>query len=452
MSAKKGLFLGMLAAVLLVVSGCGTQGSGKATLQGKLVNLCGSPIAYKTVYVPGHDPVLSDADGSFTVEDVAAPYDLVIANAYFLEDETGETPILVYQGLTEMEPTVAVRTFGDADKDGCNYVTVGGSLSSEDAGTNYAVVTSTDYSVSKITASWQEENTYSLNQYVAPGDRVYLQSLFWNEGDDGQIATFVGEAHDSFVSNGEDATKNLQFAPITTGSASVSVTAPVGVIFSSVRHYAYVEGYPAAVQLETKKDSDAVDGKIAFATPNAEGWGSLFFATGKIGLETESVTGSGIATTRGDVGVWRRVPDNGSAEVDMQLPDPLVPIVPLNGATIDSGSSFSWMGPEDAVYFASFNLRYDGGSASIQVITKNTSLTLPDLASLGLNMDGVGKGYWLVGYWKSNGLPDSVDEAATLESVRKLALLWNGAYPTDEGEIGFALGGFFLFAGESTNR
>ena len=75
MDIRKGFLALMGAATLLILAACGgqqAQTSGQ-TVSGKLVDICNQPLAYTTVMVPGHDPVLTGADGTFTIENVQTP-------------------------------------------------------------------------------------------------------------------------------------------------------------------------------------------------------------------------------------------------------------------------------------------------------------------------------------------------------------------------------------------
>jgi len=102
---KRVAFLALLSGALLF-AGCGNQAPSNSgvEVQGKIIDECGAPLPYKTVVIPGHDPVLTAADGTFTVSNVTAPYDLVIGNALLNREGPGELALLIYHGLTKPDP------------------------------------------------------------------------------------------------------------------------------------------------------------------------------------------------------------------------------------------------------------------------------------------------------------------------------------------------------------
>lgn len=72
-------------------------------VDGTLRDMAGDPIAGADVHVIGMEPVISGADGRFSVASVRAPYDV----AFIVRHETKDLSwAIVYQGLTRSDPTL----------------------------------------------------------------------------------------------------------------------------------------------------------------------------------------------------------------------------------------------------------------------------------------------------------------------------------------------------------
>lgn len=443
--AKRVLLLGVLAATLAVVSGCGTQqATQEVTLEGKLVNLCGQPLPYKTVYVPGHDPVLTGADGTFTIEEVATPYDLVISNAYLLSDRVEELPILIYQGMTEDAPIVAVNVRGESD-DGCSDVHVFGNLTTDvTGGDRYGFDANSDLEDYSAYGDWDEENgaSYSTTLSVAPDGAVSLKSLLWEVDDDGEIAGFLAGAHDSFVPGSDEVEKNMTLSPVGTDSLTATVSIPVAENLESLTSAAVVSGETGLINLQRFNAEDAVDGEYTFLVPDGDGWGVMLAANGRYGNGYLSVGESDISSISGWTVAWLKVLAASEEAVSLDLPSPVVPVSPVSGTVINKDAVFSWVGPEGAMYDVLMRTGQDGPDISIEIVTKQTAVGLPDLGELGVSYKLARNLYWSIVAWGSDGLPDDADGVASLEGARALWLIEDGYFG---GESGY---GVYVDAGE----
>ncbi len=448
MNTKKALLLGVLAASLAVLSACGgQQGAAGAELQGTLVNLCGQPLPYMTVYVPGHEPVLTGLDGKFVIEDVAAPYDLAIGDAYLLSDTVEELPILVYQGLTVMEPRLAVKTTGDRNEDGCLETRFFGSLTTTASGGSlYSAHVSGFTGAGNYYETWSapDGGSYDATIYTAPDEPAYLKTLLWEVDGEGEIAAFVAGAYATLTPNGDEVEENLELEPLGTLALSATVSTPAAVSLAFVASNAVVSGSRGFLELQRREAGDAVNGVFSFLVPDAAGWGSLLMARGTYGRSSRlSVGGSDIASVEGQVFSWRRVFEFGEEAVNLSLPEPVVPVTPLQGSVVGPDTTFSWVGPEGMVYDSMLQIKQDGPDISVEVITQGTSLSLPELSGLGVSYDAAGRLYWQIAAWKSEAMPATVDGFADFEMVRTIMSDMQHEYPGDAGSAVFCDAGSY---------
>ncbi len=459
MDRRTGLGLGILMAAVLLLAGCSTQqGAGGAQLEGTLVSPCGTPLAYKTVYIPGHDPVLTDAEGRFVFDDVQTPYDLVIANAYLLSDwELQEVPVLVYKGMTSLTPEVAAVPAGEGPAAGCSDAVVKGSVYSAAGGEVYGVGAVSSHAFDTYRQTWTPPASegdpggyYDLEFSFAPGTSAALTGVLWSSDDETGAVSYVSGVHQTITpADGETTTQDLALQPIGTRSLTVSVELPDGVAIDKIEHRVAAGGQDTGIETRHLYSDDAdASGHWILAGPVGQDLGSLLFAQGYYGVSPKST--SAAVQVIGNITFvmgWTLAGDDGA--VSVSLPRPTVPMTPLSGGTARPGSVFRWSGSEGATYDVIFIFRQSGPDLSVEVVTSDTSMTLPDLGGAGILYDNIYSGYWEIYSWEGSGLPAGVEAAASLEGVRSLRMLIRGLTVGDSGSATYTMAGSFDFAASS---
>ncbi|WP_456413128.1 hypothetical protein [Oceanithermus profundus] len=454
MNSKRGWFLGTLAAGLLLLAGCGNQNAGGFQVQGKLLDLCGQPLPYKTVFVPGHDPVLTAEDGSFTINGVAAPYDLVISNAYLMPEGVQEVPVLVYKGLTKPDPVVWANDAAAPRNETCAHASASGAITpaqTTDDFRNGAALVVGPY-VGGGEFAYDASPNYDVGVYFDPDlageNNATLFGIQWQRDTATNDATSFLAAKKLTVSlgDGDALGQDLALTEIGSRDLNVSVQLPGVMDLDQVEHHVTVDGVAlpfATAQMNA--DEAGADGGFAMAGPVGEGLGSLVVATasyGGGGLFLGGAYGAlDLTGIYGDAGVWQQAAAD-SNDVALSFPDPVVPIVPLNGATIDPDTTFRWAGPEGTLYDVVFilDLRPD---VSVEVVTTEPQLQLPDLNGMGMRIDSAFRGYWLLAALGGEAVPGSVDELASA-SARSALVPFYLEYSAPQGSAGYF---FFVDAG-----
>ncbi|WP_456476112.1 hypothetical protein [Oceanithermus sp.] len=465
MHNKRGVFLGVLAAGLLLVAGCNTQTQGGVEVQGTLVDLCGQPIPYNTVYVPGSDPVMTDAEGHFTITGVQTPYDLVINNAYLSDIAAeGDASLLVVRGLTKTDPYLAVNPWNGSS---CASASVAGTItpaSPSDITTKEAVALllppyRDDY--------FSYDDTFSTSVRFDPalaGDATLL-GLRWQTDEDGNAVAFSDPARDDLgvavtttvLQDGDEVTGlELALSPdgIGTRTVTASTQLPAVMSLSRVEHYLTYQGEDTRIRTASFLYKDGTDEtSFSFAGPTGSDLGSLVSAEASYGeggsfLSLDSAAPLDLSNIRGSAMVWRQVPADDDA-VTLSFPDPVVPYAPVYGSVVKPGETvFRWTGPEGALYDAVFGLWFPSTDfyLAVEVLTADTEVTIPSFADLGGVPDTNAEVWWILQAAAGEALPASVDELASSAGAQAVATTNMGrARPGASGYFFLVDAGWFSF-------
>ena len=463
MNSKLGWFLGALAAGLVMLAGCGTQTAGGVAVEGKLLDLCGQPLPYNTVYVPGTEPILTDAQGNFTIEGVKVPYDLVVNNAYVSDVADGaDATIVVFRGLTRTDPYLVVHPIGGSS---CAEATVQGSLSPASP-----TDIDTAEAVAAMLGNYQDvdydNDTYSLALGFDPataGDATLL-ALRWQVDADGNAAAFSDPTRDDLgavaagvaVEDGTSASKDLTLGTdVGTRTFDVAYRLPSVMSLSSVQHFVTYAGEATPIRTARFSFKGTPPDTLSFAGPTGMELGSLVRATAGYGdlgrlLSLDSTGALDLSSVGGEVEVWQQVAE-GTDQVTLQFPDPVVPIAPNFGSVITPGDTvFRWVGPEGLLYDVVFGLySYDTGMEyAVEVITGDQEVTIPSYEDLGGLVQTNGEAYWMIEAAKGDGLPATMDELASADGAQALvALAMGSGFPGSEGYRFSAFAGWYVLPG-----
>ncbi len=465
MDFRKGFMALMASAGLLMLAACGGQQgqTGGQTVSGKLVNICNQPLAYTTVMVPGHDPVLTGADGTFTIENVQTPYDLIVNNATLaprgMYMRGPELSLLVYEGLTKADPYLMVIPTVDTGADTCARTSIAGEISSTSANSHVATVISLPpYLNGNVYTANSDPVSYSMSLSYDPAaaGNATLLGVGWALDANNKVHFYgADEKTLALTSSGGDLTgQNLDLGHFTLGNRSltVDVQMPSMMNLDKVVHYLTLNGVNLPVATE-EVSATADQTSYTVTGPSGAGLGSLVSAKAEYGGMADSLSSPApmdISNMEGQVWVWQRI-DNGTddADVTLSFPNPVIPVTPLNGSTIDpANTTFHWVGPDDhPLYNVAFIMFSDYGPDSmIDVVTNSDEIHIPDLSSLGFTFDNQIEGVWFLSAVHGQNLPATVDDLASSDSAQYLPSFYaSDITPAESGYSFTAFAGWFMF-------
>ncbi len=424
--------------------------------------MCNQPLAYTTVMVPGHDPVLTGADGKFTIENVQTPYDLIVNNATLAPEEGGDVSLLVYEGLTKTDPYLMVFSRDRSANNSCAEASVAGDITPANENDNYATAfvlpPYADYD-----EPWYDPDTstvsysMSLRYNPAAAGTATLLGVGWTLDANNKVQFYGADEQEiTLTSSGGDlGTKNLDLTKNALGNRdlSVSVQLPSPMNLYRVYHYLTLNDVNLPIETESVRPNDDQT-TFTLTGPTGAGLGSLVSAQARYGDGLiKSLAGSSpldLSDMEGRVWVWQRV-DNGTnnASVTLNFPDPVIPVTPLSGSTIDPvNTTFHWVGPDDhPLYNVAFIMFSEyGPNSMIDVVTNSDEIHMPDLSSLGFTFDNSIEGAWFLSAVHGQNLPATVDDLASSDSAQYLPSFYaSDIAPAESGYTFTAFAGWFLF-------
>ncbi len=454
-------FSGLLLAAGLLAA-CSSQPAGQGAqpgvnVQGTLTDPCGQPIAYTTVYVPGHAPTLTDAQGHFAISNVQTPYDLVIEGVTLVRMGYADANLLVFRGLTKAQLSITAWRPGQKYCSGRSVIA--GTLTSDrGSGPHYGVAAMAAGFVAAQTRDFSDNpDSYSLTlHYPAGTSQATLFAAEW-EGNRKKASSFLGyQAYAVTLDDNVDQDITFDESNLTTGTLEVTLQAPPVYTLESLEHSLAYQGQDTGLVTHSVyyyHDQTTPSFPEEVKTLVAPDVSAMLKATasygrgGYKGLGTGAPVPTGIQDVGGEATVWKRVAsDAGSAT--LSFPDPVIPLVPLSGAQIDPKATFRWQGPEGAVNLVWFYLENDWSDLLVQVVTAGHELSLPSFPDLGVGAQGYARGvWWVLGF----GLPGISDADGLADRSAEIAKFYKK--PTsivgDEGYLVFSRNGYFLLPGAS---
>ncbi len=363
-------------AVLTLLTGCGGPAAPSViTVQGRVIDFSG-PIANANVLLDGK--VTSTAtDGTFTVADVHAPYDVTLSFA-------GDSEVWVYEGLTRADPTVQVLWFPAG-----HQATVAGTIGtapfqSNETGAMFpggselafggAGGSTGSSTIGPGTVQWSTTDPLHTTLY---GIRAIVDGS-------GNPTSYTGYGSTDVTLHDGDALTGVTIpaSSVSTGALSGSLTAPSG--------YTLADGR-AVIRFGPASAGALLGLQLASVNPSGSFSNTMVpIATGiSHGLAATATDGAGDSTT-----AWDAVTaPNPSAS--LILPNVAMPTAPASGATnVAPGATFSWTALTGSVYL--LTLDPAGPGTQLHIVTTDTSTTLPDLTAINRALpNSAGYSFWV---------------------------------------------------------
>lgn len=404
LTPRGGAILGILAGLaLLALPACtsstgsgstpGSNNAGTVTVNGTVLDIYGDPLPQAAVLIGGSTAV-TGVDGTFTVTGVSVPYDL----ALYLDSNvtlSGHPTTIVYQGLTLAAPTVEAP----ASQGAGNTASVSGAfpkLSSLNNERGALIAGGAQYGGDPQSPSIPA-GAVALDPTNTAGGTYPPLAVRWGDGanhattlfaltadtdTNGAPTKYTGFAALSvMMSAGGSYTADVQPSSnkLTGATVTDTVTAPNGYVLSGSTLNV---GQTILVRFTSGAAGAAISmkpGATSAYTPS-DGNGVLDAAV-VARAEPSNATNDDVYTM-----AVAGIPAGGHA--DLTLPLPPGPSTPQDGATgVAVGTTFSWGALGNRVYVVAMSPAASGSTdPELDVVTANTSTTLPDLSKLGVKL------------------------------------------------------------------
>lgn len=382
------------AVVLLLSPGCGAPPAPTVTVEGRLVMGPDLPVAGMLVHAQGQ-LVTSDGDGRFVLNGIATPYTLTVAS-------TGTPPWAhVYEGLTAATPVLApaipqapwalpafyrtARVTGATPN--ANPLPPGQRL--------------------EVCVSGVDAVVIGCDTVVAGGASYDLDAVWWVPRDvDVRLHGLL-----LLVDANDQPTGVLGYGTlplVLTANATLVQLAPSGPPPTSVPLQGAIAVAGGGV-LQSVRVGVRVDGQVIAPLVSGPPTGpSVGFVAPEVDPPELLVVASGTFAAGGGY-TWALV-DPG-APFTVSLPAPSQQLAPLDGATsVTSATPFTLVGDADRVHQFAWQQAGVPDGLTVHLLTRRSSVTLPDLAPVGLAWTAGGTYGWRVSTWSLT----NVDDAASL--------------------------------------
>jgi hypothetical protein len=356
------------------------------TLRGKVLHSEGSPMSGVTAYIAGSAPVVSDAEGEFTLEDVTAPYDLLLVS-------DDQNVAIFFVGLTLPSPEIAFPISAYQDVDISGELVAG-------SGSDFVTTTPMNGRTDFTFRSQNGIQRLSSGSVASPfdygaaweGPAAITRTLhvFQYTVTDGVADAFLGHgsAPVGLANGGAIDVGTITMGAVTDQHVAGTVSAPASITLTSITAGSHLSDgttyFPAS-----ESPGPAFD-EVVPGVPGAVG---ALLVQGSVdtdaGPGTYAVVRTGLALP--------------STDLDITLPAPPValPASPAENGELGSGTELSLT---EAVGVAMLVLRptaapSEGGA--LYLVTTRDRVVVPDTAPFGVTL-GRGETY----LWMVAGFPD----------------------------------------------
>lgn len=338
------------------------------TVSGTVVDAKDTAVSGVAVIIKGHDPVVTDSAGEFTIADVVPPYDVVLVS-------TALSVGVLYQGLARPDPWLTVVEKASAPRTALVKGTIAAGASAfatpNPADTSTTVALRMKNATGLTTSGPSEAATpYTLLNVTWLGAATRTANVHAFQ------VVMSGTVASSFVAYGS--------AQVTVTDGVEATADPITMSAATTQDLSGTVTYGGQGTLAAVSSGINVSsGSVGFsqdtsgsATFNHKVPGGVLGATGY--AAAVAVDGAGF------VGACRRGLSIPASGVNIALPSdaPPEPVSPADGATnIGPGSILRWKGGTNRVHLVTF---YAAGEMQFDAFTVADQVTLPDLTAYGL--------------------------------------------------------------------
>lgn len=377
---------GTLAGLLLLSACSGPSAPSVVTVQGRVLDVDKGPVAKATVLIDGKVTTTA-SDGSFTVTNVATPYDAAVTSSSWYD-------VYVFEGLGRSDPTLQVNQLSTG-----SYATVAGSLGSapfQSSEVGAVVPVGSSDADGEIVAAAGSGPAFGPGYLYWPPTGPLATTLYGLRAltdSSGFPTSFTGMGSLPITLHNGDALTNvtIPMGPVGTAALSGSFQLPSGYALTNfaavVRFGTSTSGALLALPVPNLTPGGAFSNAMV---PQASGLG--------YGLVATANDGNGSSTAG-----WGIVAGPGTAA---SYAPPAAPQVtaPADGTThVTTATTFSWAALPGSVYV--LNVTANTGSGPyIRIVTTRTSATIPDLSAINRGLPNnatVSVNLWATGPYAS---------------------------------------------------
>jgi hypothetical protein len=363
--------LGLVLLAALPLAACSNQVN-PVTVNGMVVDEFGFPWAGQAVLISSgafSQRVVSSSRGAFTVANVPTPYDATVF------DSTSPGFIMVYVGLTRVDPTLTVQNYQQLNR----TATFSGQLTGGRYPEVFGYSTEVAFASPQVVVPFQSpgyevSGSYStMVNWVGPTSTTGTLYALQIHSDAGIPLDYPGYGTLGGIvlqDQGSLTNQDVTLSPVTTGALSGTVSVPSGYALG-YKSLALVAPSGAALPLSLAlffSSQAPADPSFSYATPSVPGTALVLRASAASGQ------GAGMSSSFAK----HQVPANASG-VTVSIPPAPSLLLPADGATgVGLATRFTWTPFAGGVHaFAIF------GAQNVIVFTAATTATIPDLADAG---------------------------------------------------------------------
>lgn len=424
--------------VTITGTGVGLTASSQLTLEvdsqdvtGTVVGIYGEPLEGLTVYVSGHVPTATAGDGSFTVVDVAVPYDLTIASGV----DWAQTVVGLRTTTPQVQPFLAATTPPLLPTATVNGDLIGG-FSPVPAGFRVQIcaegIDVVVWGEPGCVTLFQGETSYSFNVAWAEGGsvdvrvRAYVYELDGNS----TVTGIVGNGSlDLTLVDGVTSSNDLNIAASSPTWADLELTtsAPAGSDISATV-LTHVNDHASYSNVS----SSVLSSPVQLVSPLLSG------------AQYSVVVSASTTTLDTSIG-WLTGLTSGDA-VELAVPPAPNAISPADGATgVDESTLFTVTKPHGGSAHFVFAPVSPATGPRLFVSTAGSSVTIPDLSAIGIALTPAVEHSWQVLTTPQTEDPDGIVSGSGylgpyLEIQRSMR---GGPVPTADGSLYVSTGGSF---------
>lgn len=375
-------------------------------VSGRVLSDTGAPVRNAIVVIADLTPTLTQADGTFRLENVVAPYDLVVT------DPTVSDEIWMIRGLTRPDPTVRIRP--DPEWSGDLDITLTGGLAAPtptpppEHRSVYALRSPEGVAYDADGGFGDAAAFVNVEWYGPPTTILNGTAIQYSTDSVGLPVDFVGFDRVTGVtlSNGQVGDLAFDRAPVDARTIAGTVTAegeqPINVYVA-----ASIDFPPEQVPMSGAPNFTVME-RLFFPSSPVGTSGAFTRSVPDVAGARHAIRAEGFYPS-GSFGVMREGLMGGETDIDIELREPPRLLLPITEAVVDDTTMFVVSGDPELINRCTFVLFTTTQDYFVTVVDARDSMPLPDLTPTGIAPSSVYGGTWSCAFV---GPFQTVDEAS----------------------------------------
>ncbi|KFA94681.1 hypothetical protein Q664_01205 [Archangium violaceum Cb vi76] len=383
-------------------------GGSTFTVAGKVLAGEGQPIEGTSILIPGNgrQAVALDSTGSFSIEGVTAPYDVIVV-------QRAHRSATVYKGLSRRDPTLPFIT--NAEETGGSKATLEGTITGGSTPYDDDVPTHVEFVSANGSGGTEAspEGTYSTEVNWS-GSSSITGSLFAIQLESSSPflppTGYLGYGRrDNVTLNAGTTSSAIDVAmnSVTSARLAGTITAPADYALAMI-----------SVGLMPEQNIN-LDLFRAFETSSAFDYVVPNIPQSTLSMEVMAVKGDVSDPENGAISIlYKKGLTAGTSNAALVLQEPSRPGQPADGATVVTRTTeFSWTAFTGGIHMVQFQEKEPAAGTSpytVSVFTSGTQTTLPDLSTVDMGLPANTRFTWRV---------QGIAPVASMNALGDLALI-----------------------------